>query len=141
MGIRPDDTQLAAIPLSHAYGLGNLLMPLLLQGTAIVLREGFVPHAAAGRCAQRTARDVFPGVPFMFEHFARIPPAGGWPPRLRTLISAGARLEPARSGGSSTRFGVKIHSFYGTSETGGIAYDDSDEMPTRRPVSAGRCPA
>ena len=24
MGIGPDDTQLAAIPLSHAYGLGNL---------------------------------------------------------------------------------------------------------------------
>ena len=39
MGIGPADTQIAAIPLSHSYGFGNLVMPLLLQGTACVLRE------------------------------------------------------------------------------------------------------
>ena len=46
MGITAADVQLAAIPLSHAYGFGNLVMPLLLQGTPIVLRESFLPHAA-----------------------------------------------------------------------------------------------
>ena len=44
MDIGPDDCQIAAIPISHAYGLGNLVMPLLLQGTAIVLREAFIPQ-------------------------------------------------------------------------------------------------
>ena len=43
MGLAENDIQLAVIPLSHAYGFGNLLMPLLLQGTAIVLRDSFIP--------------------------------------------------------------------------------------------------
>ena len=48
MGIRPSDTQIAIIPLSHSYGLGVVLMPLLLQGTAIVLRDVVRPSAAGG---------------------------------------------------------------------------------------------
>ncbi len=34
MGIGADDINLACIPLSHSYALGNIVMPLLLQGTA-----------------------------------------------------------------------------------------------------------
>ncbi len=52
MDIRPEHTQIAAIPLSHAYGLGNLLVPALTRGTAIILREGFVPHALLCRRAR-----------------------------------------------------------------------------------------
>ena len=33
MGIRPDDWQIGAIPVSHSYALGNIVAPLLLQGT------------------------------------------------------------------------------------------------------------
>ena len=44
MEIGPDDILVAAIPLSHAYGLGNLLVPALIQGSALVLRDTFVPH-------------------------------------------------------------------------------------------------
>jgi long-chain acyl-CoA synthetase len=127
MGIRPEHTQIAAIPLSHAYGLGNLLIPTLIQGTAVILREGFVPHALPAD-ARAYRADVFPGVPFMFEHLAAAPPTGGWPPRLRTLISAGARLEPTTVRRFFEQFAVKIHSFYGTSETGGIAYDDGEDV-------------
>lgn len=124
MDIRPDDCQMAAIPLSHAYAIGNLVLPLLLQGTAIVLREGFVPHQFAADAAVHGAR-VFPGVPFMFEHFANHLSPGGWPPRLDRLISAGARLESSTVRAFHHSFGLKIHSFYGTSETGGITFDDS----------------
>ena len=83
-----------SIPLSHSYGLGVLLMPLLLQGTAIVLRESFVPHQLPADARQFGAR-VFPGVPFMFEYFVANPPAGGWPPGAAALISAGAPLAAA----------------------------------------------
>ena len=124
MGIRPEHTQIAAVPLSHAYGLGNVLMPVLMQGTAVILREGFVPHALPGD-ARAYGADVFKGVPFMFEHFAAAPPPGGWPPTLRILVSAGARLEAATVRRFFEVCGVKIHSFYGTSETGGIAFDES----------------
>ena len=127
MGITSGHTQLAVIPLSHAYGLGSLLIPALVQGTAVVLRESFVPHAIVSDARDYGAA-VLPGVPFMFEHLLTSLPAGAWPDRLCTLISAGARLEAAAVRRFHEAFGVKVHSFYGTSETGGIAYDDSDDV-------------
>ena len=126
MGIGPDHTQLAVIPLSHSYGLSVLALPLLLQGTPIVLRESFVPDQIVADARAYGAR-VFPGVPFMFDHFLGQPPAGGWPVTLRHLISAGARLPAETVQAFAAAFGVKIHSFYGTSETGGIAYDASED--------------
>ena len=127
MDIRPGDTQIAAIPMSHSYGLGNLLLPLLLQGTACVLRDGFVPQLVPAD-AERFGARIFPAVPFMFEYFLEHPPAGGWPRALGRLISAGAPLSPATVRAFHDRFGVKIHSFYGASETGGIAFDAGDEV-------------
>src|SRR5689334_19905192 len=126
MSIDPGDTQIAAIPMSHSYGLGNLLLPLLLQGTACVLRDSFVPQLVTTD-AQRFGAQIFPAVPFMFEYFLDHPPAGGWPPALQRLISAGAPLSAATVRAFHDRFGVKIHSFYGASETGGIAFDADDE--------------
>jgi long-chain acyl-CoA synthetase len=127
MGIRPDDTQIAVIPLSHSYGFGNLVLPLLCQGTAMVLRESFVPQAVCADARLFGAR-VIPGVPFMFQHFAAYPPEDGWPPSLTLVISAGARLAPETIRAFWDRFHIKVHSFYGTSETGGIAYDHSSEV-------------
>jgi long-chain acyl-CoA synthetase len=127
MGIHPDDPQMAVIPLSHAYGLGNLLMPVLLQGTAIVLREAFVPHQFLADARTWNAR-VFHGVPFMFAHFVSTAEGLSWPSGLRRLISAGAPLDGATATGFAKTFGVKIHSFYGTTETGGISFDDSPDV-------------
>jgi long-chain acyl-CoA synthetase len=126
MGIRPDDTQIAIIPLSHAYGLSVLLLPALLQGTALVLRESFVPHQLPTDAVTHRAR-IFPGVPYMFEYFIAHPPPGGWPAGLERLISAGARLDPATIRRFHELFGVKIHTFYGATETGGIAFDNGDD--------------
>ena len=127
MGIVRDDTQMAVIPLSHAYGFGNLLIPLLLQGTAIVLRDSFVPsHLLADAHEFRTR--VFHGVPYMFNYFATNPPVDGWPSCLELLISAGARLDVQTVRAFHDLFGIKIHSFYGASEAGGIAYDASDAV-------------
>ena len=133
MRILPGDTQIAAIPLSHSYGLSSLIMPLLLQGTAFVLRGSFVPHQLPSDARKFGARH-FPGVPFMFQYFIAHPPAGGWPSCLTHLVSAGARLDPDVVQQFYERFGVKIHSFYGTTETGGIAFDDSDDIDGSVPV-------
>ena len=127
MEIRAHDVQLAAIPLSHAYGLGNLTLPLLLQGTAIVVRDGFVPHQFAQDGVQHQIT-MFPAVPFMFDHLLEHLPAAAWPASLTRLISAGARLEPATVARFHGKFARKVHSFYGTSETGGICYDDGVEV-------------
>jgi long-chain acyl-CoA synthetase len=128
MGIGAADVQMAAIPLTHAYGIGNLVMPVFLQGTAIVLRESFVPQRFVEDASSYGAT-IFPGVPFMFDHFIAHLPPGAWPRRLGVLMSAGARLETTTTATFLSSFAVKIHSFYGSSETGGIAYDDSSELP------------
>jgi long-chain acyl-CoA synthetase len=127
MGVRADDVQLAVIPLSHSYGLNCLLTPLLLQGTAMVLRDSFVPQQLPAD-ASRSGATRLAGVPFMFDYFIAHPPEGGWPVRLTRVISAGARLAPETAMAFHRAFGVKIHGFYGTSETGGICFDPSDEI-------------
>jgi acyl-CoA synthetase (AMP-forming)/AMP-acid ligase II len=133
MNIGPQDCQIAAIPLSHSYGLGNLVMPLLLQGTPVVLREAFIPQQLHADATTYHAR-VFPGVPYMFGHFAHNPDAIAWPRVLESLVSAGAPLDPIMANTFAGTFGVKIHSFYGTSESGGISFDDSPDVETSATV-------
>ena len=133
MGIAPDDVQIGAIPLSHSYGIGNLVLPLLMQGTGLVLRNSFVPHQVADDARTFGAR-IFCGVPFMFEHFVTHPPSGGWPETLRWLVSAGAPLDTRTKTQFRQAFDTMIHSFYGTSETGGISFDASDDQSTEATV-------
>ena len=127
MGIGAADTQLATIPLSHSYGLGVIVLPLMLQGTPMVLRDSFIPQQLAAD-AKRFVVRCFPGVPFMFDHLLLHGAAAPLPRGLRLLVSAGARLGPATQQAFHARFGAKIHTFYGTTETGGISFDDSDSL-------------
>jgi long-chain acyl-CoA synthetase len=125
MEIQPDDVQIGYIPLSHAYGFGNLVTALLWQGTGIAVREAFTPHLLPADVQASGAR-VMPGVPFMFDKLREVLPEGGVPAPLESFMSAGAPLAPDGVRAFHDRFGRKIHSFYGTSESGGIAYDDTE---------------
>jgi len=122
MNIGPRDINLGVIPLGHSYGLGNLVMPLLLQGTAVVCAGEYVPRQLVDWIA-RYHVTVFPGVPALFRVLAALPAGEGTLAPLRTAISAGAALAPAVAQAFHERFGRKIHNFYGASETGGICYD------------------
>jgi acyl-CoA synthetase (AMP-forming)/AMP-acid ligase II len=138
MGIRAGDWQVGAIPVSHSYALGNIVGPLLLQGTSVVLRDAFVPTQILDD-AVRTGARLFPGVPFMFDRLvAMVRDGWPWPPTLETMISAGAPLDRAIARAFAEHTGRRIHSLYGTSETAGIAYDadpDPDgEVTMGRPV-------
>ena len=120
MGIRADDVNLGAIPFSHSYGFSNLVMPLLVQGTPVVVSNDYLPQslvdlANAHRCT------VAPLIPMVFEHLATA--AHGSFESIRTFISAGAPLPATTSRKFRERFGIDIHSFYGCSECGGITYD------------------
>jgi acyl-coenzyme A synthetase/AMP-(fatty) acid ligase len=122
MGIRRVDLNLAAIPLGHSYGLGNLVMPLLLQGTAMVVAKEYLPRQLIDWIG-RYRVTIFPGVPALFRVLGALPPGPEEMKSLRTVISAGAILSPAVAKVFFERFGLKIHNFYGSSETGGICYD------------------
>ena len=122
MGIRANDLNLAVIPLGHSYGLGNLVLPLILQGTAMVCARDYVPRQLV-EWIERYRVTVFPAVPALLRVLAALPPGRETIDSLRTVISAGAVLTPAVAQAFFARYGLKIHNFYGSSETGGICYD------------------
>jgi acyl-CoA synthetase (AMP-forming)/AMP-acid ligase II len=66
MGIGPSDVNATYIPLSHSYALGNVVMPLLCQGTSAALYQSFNPRQVVQAIAEARAT-VSPGVPFTFD--------------------------------------------------------------------------
>jgi len=122
MGIAPQDQNFALIPLGHSYGLGNLVMPFLASGTSIVCGSGILPHVWAADI-KRWAPTVFPAVPPVLAALADSEVSAGDLRSLRVVISAGSPLAPEVAARFRRRFGRFVHNFYGSSETGGIAYD------------------
>ncbi|HUR81144.1 MAG TPA: class I adenylate-forming enzyme family protein [Thermoanaerobaculia bacterium] len=120
MDIRPDDINLGAIPFSHSYGFANLVMPLLVQGTPVVVSNDYLPQSLVD-LVNRHRCTVAPLIPMVFEHLANA--AHGSFESVRTFLSAGAPLPASTSRKFRERFNIDIHSFYGCSECGGITYD------------------
>jgi acyl-coenzyme A synthetase/AMP-(fatty) acid ligase len=125
MGIGEGDLNFGVIPFSHSYGFSNLITPLLCRGVPLVASEERMPRAIINDLAS-TGATVFPGMPVFFEKLGVMEsgPALG---RLRLCISAGAPLTARVGEAFTARFGLKVHTFYGSSECGGIGYDAGDE--------------
>jgi long-chain acyl-CoA synthetase len=122
MQIAPADLNLGAIPFSHSYGFANLVLPLVLQGTAIVVTNDYVPLSTLALC-NRYGCTVVPLIPMVFDLLGAQPREDGDFRTVRTFISAGAPLTASASRRFRERFAVDIHTFYGCSEVGGITYD------------------
>jgi long-chain acyl-CoA synthetase len=87
----------------------------------MVLSRDRLPRAVLDDLARGQAT-VFPAMPVFFQAFcnmARRPSL----PHLRLCISAGAPLTAALAKKFQEEFKQPIHSFYGSSECGGICYD------------------
>jgi acyl-CoA synthetase (AMP-forming)/AMP-acid ligase II len=121
MGITAADVNLALIPFGHSYGLGNLVLPMLQQGTPVVCAAAFVPRQIPD-WIERHRVTVFPTVPAVLRALVQLPGRAAMP-SLRLVISAGAPLTPELARQFHEKFGVRVHNFYGASETGGICYD------------------
>jgi long-chain acyl-CoA synthetase len=124
IGLRPEDVGLGAVPLHHAYGFDHLILPMILQGTPVVLLRRPLP-ALLFRALRLRAPICLFGVPYLLDLLARHP----GPPRprtsLRVCVSAGAPLTRATAGAFRERFGVPVRTLYGSSECGAITFDDS----------------
>jgi long-chain acyl-CoA synthetase len=134
MDIGPGDIGAACVPMAHSYGMGNLVLPLLLAGSSIVLRDRFV-HAQWSKDVSQVGLSMFPGVPYIYDYFRRIGDEAASIASIRLLVTAGAPIAADTLRFFKERFGVKVRSLYGTTETGSITFDNSDEL--HEPVSVG----
>ena len=121
MGVTDRDLNFAVIPVSHSYGFSNLITPLIARGVTMVLSGDRMPRAVLDDLA-RTRATVFPGMPVFYQAFCQMEQAPELP-HLRLCISAGAPLPLPVAVQFREKYGRAIHSFYGSSECGGICYD------------------
>jgi acyl-CoA synthetase (AMP-forming)/AMP-acid ligase II len=121
MGIGGDDVSFAVIPLSHSYGFSNVVTPLLVRGVPMVLSRDRMPRAMLDDLETSDAT-VFHGMPVFYQAFCEMENSPALP-KLRLCISAGAPLPLEVARKFRERFRQSIHSFYGSSECGGICYD------------------
>jgi long-chain acyl-CoA synthetase len=124
---------LAVVSVAHSYGFSNLVLPLLLHGHALVSVPDPLPGSL--RAAFQIGLPLtVPAVPAMWRAWWQAVLLKDAP--IGLAISAGAPLPLEVERGIWTSCGLKIHNFYGSSECGGIAYDQSD-TPREDPSLAG----
>jgi long-chain acyl-CoA synthetase len=126
MGITDADINFGVIPISHSYGFSNLLTPLVARGVTVALSNDRLPRAVIHNL-DRSGATIFPGMPLFYQAFvelADLPPLE----KLRLCISAGAPLPPVVATKFLQKFRRRIHSFYGSSECGGICYNRKAEV-------------
>jgi long-chain acyl-CoA synthetase len=135
IALRDDDVVLAALPLSHAYGLNGALLAPLLAGVTVRLVERFAPELVADVLA-RDEVTVLPGVATMFH---RLLDLGGFKgaPRLRLGVSGAAPCPWDLARAWRARTGVRIVRGYGSTELfRPLSYLAAD--PTDYPDCVGR---
>ncbi len=122
LGLHPDRRGLATISLAHSYGFGCLALPLLLGGIPLEVIPSPMPMLVQQSLAKSV--DVFlPAVPTLWKTWWLTNTLKDAP--ISLALSAGAPLCLELETNIWEGTGLKVHNFYGTSETGAIAYDDS----------------
>lgn len=135
IGLRDDDVVLAALPLSHAFGLNGALLAPLLWGVTVRIVERFVPDAVATLVA-REGVSVLPGVATMFHRLLEVPGFSGGP-RLRLGVAGAAPCPWEVASAWRARTGVRIVRGYGSTEMfRPLSYLADD--PTDYPDCVGR---
>ncbi len=130
MGLAADERILAAIPMSHSYGLSSVVLPALMRRSVLVLPDESDP---LDPMVVARAREVtfLPTVPAYLQALLRRSRPPELPPSLRLVISAGAPLKPETATRFRHCYGLPVRVFYGASECGGIAFDRDGEAGER----------
>jgi long-chain acyl-CoA synthetase len=130
LGMTHADRIFSAIPLFHTWGMGACLFGAAASGATIVMLED--PHPfllnrqRALKLIEREQATIFPGVPFNFRLMAEAPARADLS-SLRLCFSAGTALPRASFEAFGERFGVLVRQLYGTTETGMISANVSDD--------------
>ena len=136
MSLTPEDVVLAALPLSHSFGLNGALLAPLSAGASVTLLERFSPEAALD-AIRRDRVTVFPAVATMFRRIldgSRLTRSDVGSLRIAVSGAAPCPWELAEEWRSRT--GVRILRGYGMTELfRPISYRASD--PSESPAAVG----
>lgn len=133
MSISADDRNFAILPLGHSYALGNLVLPFFMAGVPLVLGSSPYPQVMLEEL-RRHPCTVLPLVPPLVKAIAAVSVEPGALAGLRLVLSAGSVLKPSIARRFHERTGLRVHNFYGSSETGGICFDRSGQAATAEGV-------
>lgn len=130
LGLTHEDRIFSAIPLFHTWGMGACLFGSAASGATVVILEDPQPFLLKRRRAleliENEKATIFPGVPFHFRLMAEAP-AGADLSSLRLCFSAGTALPRSSFEEFGERFGVLVRQLYGSTETGMITANMSDD--------------
>ena len=142
-GALPIDAQdrvLSVIPLFHTWGMGACLLAPVHWGTTLFILPDPHPFLLTRHHAleliERERITIFPGVPFNFQLMAQAPTRADLS-SLRLCFSAGVGLPRTTFDAFGERFGVLVRQLYGSTETGIICANMSDD-PVGTFESVGR---
>jgi long-chain acyl-CoA synthetase len=130
LGLTHEDKIFSAIPLFHTWGMGACLFGPARSGATLVILEEPNPFLLKRHRAlellERERATVFPGVPFHFRLLADAP-ADADLSSLRLCFSAGTALPRESFEAFGERFGVLVRQLYGSTETGMMSANLSDD--------------
>ncbi len=116
MALTPEDVVLAALPLSHSFGLNGALLAPLLAGATAVFLERFTPEAALEAIACHRVT-VLPAVATMFRRILDSPAlAAADLGSLRVALSGAAPCPWPLADEWRRRTGIRILRGYGMTE-------------------------
>jgi len=121
IGFTADDVVLAAVPLTHSYGVEHGMLAPLWAGSTVQLCDGMDLPVMTRALTQGVT--VFPAVPAMIEMLSDVSNGLTELTRLRIAYSAGAPLPQGVYDGFLRRFGVRVGQLYGMSEIGSITFN------------------
>lgn len=130
LGLTPSDRVLAAVPLFHTWGMGACIFGTAISGATLVILEDPHPFLLKRHRALELIEServtVFPGVPFNYRLMADSP-ADADLSSLRLCFTAGMGMPRETFEAFGERFGILVRQLYGSTETGMIAANMSDD--------------
>ncbi len=125
MGMDPASPNLAVVSLAHSYGFGNVVLPLLLHGVPV--RWPAVPFPRVVEAAMADGAPLtIAAVPSIWRAWHRSGILAN--ATIRLAVSAGSPLPADLELAIHRDHALKIHTLYGTSESGAISWDAGEAL-------------
>ncbi len=122
------DRFIAVTPFFHSYAFGSCMLAAISRGAALLVHSVFQPRKILKSIASQKAT-FFHGVPYMYSLLTDILEHEKYElTSVRCFISAGGPLDKDISKRFYSATGRLIHQEYGSSETGTIAVNLSEDL-------------